>query len=219
MFSTALRQRHEKRNATGMRPWLEGLEGRTVLSTFKVNTLLDTVAVNLQTGKDASGHVSLRSAIMAADARPNADTIIIPGGTYQLTIAGANEDNSATGDLDIKGNLTITGRSSSSTIIDGNSLDRVFQVSERQGVDFQVDDTARPRHRLRWRALELSRQRDALVDRGSGQHRCRGRRSQRKRGLRYQSECRCRDTDRQQRRERSGRIRRRGRRNLRTPGR
>ena len=128
MFSTALRQRQEKRNATGMRPWLEGLESRTVLSTFKVNTLLDTVAVNLQTGKDASGHVSLRSAIMAADAKPNADTIIIPGGTYQLTIAGANEDNSATGDLDIKGNVSITGKSSSSTIIDGNSLDRVFQV-------------------------------------------------------------------------------------------
>ena len=67
-----------------MRPWLEALESRMVLSTFKVNTLLDTVAVNLQTGKDASGHVSLRSAIMAADARPNADTIIIPAGTYQI---------------------------------------------------------------------------------------------------------------------------------------
>ena len=128
MFSTAFRQRQEKRYATGIRPWLEALESRTVLSTFKVNTLLDTVAVNLQTGKDASGHVSLRSAIMAADARPNADTIIIPGGTYQLTIAGANEDNSATGDLDIRGNVTITGKSSSSTIIDGNSLDRVFQI-------------------------------------------------------------------------------------------
>jgi hypothetical protein len=128
MFSTALRQRQVTRKAAGMRPWLEALESRTVLSTFKVNTLLDTVAVNLQTGKDASGHVSLRSAIMAADAKPNADTIIIPGGTYQLTIAGANEDNSATGDLDIKGNVTITGQSSSSTIIDGNSLDRVFQI-------------------------------------------------------------------------------------------
>ena len=128
MFSTALRPRHEKRNATGMRPWLEGLESRMVLSTFRVNTLLDTVAVNLQTGKDASGHVSLRSAIMAANARPDADTIIIPGGTYQLTIPGADEDNSATGDLDLKGNVTITGKGSSSTIVDGNDLDRVFQI-------------------------------------------------------------------------------------------
>ena len=46
----------------------------------------------------------------------------------QITIAGANEDNAATGDLDIKGNLTIKGKGPASTIIDGNSLDRVFQV-------------------------------------------------------------------------------------------
>jgi len=62
MFSTADRQRQVTRKAVGMCPWLEALESRMVLSTFKVNTLLDTVAVNLKTGKDASGHVSLRSA-------------------------------------------------------------------------------------------------------------------------------------------------------------
>jgi fibronectin-binding autotransporter adhesin len=111
-----------------MRPRLEGLEDRVVLSTFRVNTLLDTVAVNLQTGKDASGHISLRSAIMAADAKPNGDTIILPKGTITLTIAGANEDNSATGDLDITGKLTIQGKNANQTIIDGGSLDRVFQV-------------------------------------------------------------------------------------------
>ena len=85
---------------------LEGLEDRVVLSTFRVNTTLDTVAVNLKTGKDASGHISLRSAIMAADAKPNADTIIVPAGTFTLTIPGTGEDNDATGDLDINGNLT-----------------------------------------------------------------------------------------------------------------
>jgi hypothetical protein len=82
MVGTFDSQQRTKRNPTAMRPSLECLEARLVLSTFKVNTLLDTVAVNLQTGKDASGHVSLRSAIMAADAKPNADTIIIPGGTW-----------------------------------------------------------------------------------------------------------------------------------------
>ena len=55
---------------------------------FKVNTLLDTVAVNLKTGKDASGHISLRSAIEAANAKPNSDTILLPNGTIKLTIAG-----------------------------------------------------------------------------------------------------------------------------------
>ena len=48
-------------------PRFEGLEGRVLLATFKVNTTLDTQAVNLRNGKDATGHISLRSAIMAAD--------------------------------------------------------------------------------------------------------------------------------------------------------
>ena len=52
---------------TRLHPSIEGLESRIVLSTFKVNTLLDTVAVDLKTGKDASGHISLRSAIQAAN--------------------------------------------------------------------------------------------------------------------------------------------------------
>ena len=112
----------------GHRPRLEPLEGRIVLSTFQVNTTLDTVAVDLRTGKDATGHISLRSAIMAADAKGGSNTISLKSGTYTLTIAGANEDASATGDLDITSNLTIKGAGSSSTIIDGNSLDRVIEV-------------------------------------------------------------------------------------------
>ncbi len=70
----------------------------------------------------------LRSAIQAADAKPNADTIILPQGTLSLTIAGAGEDNAATGDLDIRGNLKIKGKGNGVSIIDGNNLDRVFQV-------------------------------------------------------------------------------------------
>src|SRR5439155_25539524 len=96
-------------------PRLEPLEGRIVMSTFRVNTTLDTVAVDLRTGKDASGHISLRSAIMAANAKPSSDTIKLPGGTLLLTIAGANEDASATGDLDITNNVTINGAGAGKT--------------------------------------------------------------------------------------------------------
>jgi fibronectin-binding autotransporter adhesin len=92
---------------TRWHPWMEPLEARLVLSTFKVNTLLDTVAVNLKTGKDASGHISLRSAIQAANSRPNSDTILLPRGTITLTLAGANEDNAASGDLDVFGTFTM----------------------------------------------------------------------------------------------------------------
>ena len=119
----------EARRRARFRPLGEALEARRVLSTFRVNTLLDTVAVNLQTGKDASGHISLRSAIEAANSRPNSDTILLPNGTIKLTIAGQNEDNSAAGDLDINSKVTIKGKGAGKTIIDGNFLDRVFQVS------------------------------------------------------------------------------------------
>jgi hypothetical protein len=68
-----------KRKPTRSCPSLEALEQRLQLSTFKVNTTLDTLAVNLHTGKDASGHISLRSAIMAADAHGGSSTIIVIG--------------------------------------------------------------------------------------------------------------------------------------------
>ena len=117
-----------KRRVSRARPGLEALSRRVTPSTFHVNSLLDTVAVNLKTGKDTSGHISLRSAIQAADAKPNADTIILPAGTITLTIAGAGENNAATGDLDIHGSVTIKGKGAGVTIVDGNNLDRVFDI-------------------------------------------------------------------------------------------
>ena len=65
-------------------PRIERLEEQIVISTFQVNRTLDTVAVNLRTGKDAAGHISLRSAIMAADARGGSNTINLRKGTYTL---------------------------------------------------------------------------------------------------------------------------------------
>lgn len=45
---------------------------------------------------------TLRAAIMEANASPNQDTIILePGATYLVSIPGAEEDNAASGDLDI----------------------------------------------------------------------------------------------------------------------
>lgn len=116
----------DRRARMRRRPMLESLEVRQVPTAFAVNTPLDTVAVNLQTGKDAWGHVSLRSAIMAANTHPGADSISLPAGVYNLTIAGANEDGSATGDLDINGDLTIDGTGNS--IIDAHGLDRDFET-------------------------------------------------------------------------------------------
>jgi CSLREA domain-containing protein len=94
-----------------------------------VNTLKDEL--------DVDGNCSLREAIRAAnldtavDACPagsGADTIYLPGGVYTLSIAGANENNGLTGDLDILSDLTITGAGEAATIVDGGGLDRVFHV-------------------------------------------------------------------------------------------
>ena len=102
------------RRTRRLRPDPECLEARVTLSVFRVNTTLDTVAVNLKTGRGAgrihAGQISLRSAIEAANSRPNADMIVLPHGAITLTIPGAGEDSAATGDLDIRGNVKIKGQ-------------------------------------------------------------------------------------------------------------
>src|SRR5262249_2739595 len=128
MFGYAARKKCGKRQVTRYEPTLQRLEDRVVLSTFKVNTTLDTVAVDLKKGKDATGHISLRSAIQASNARGGSNTIILGGGTITLTIAGANEGKAATGDLDISSNVIIKGRQAAATIIDADAVDRVFHV-------------------------------------------------------------------------------------------
>jgi CSLREA domain-containing protein len=71
---------------------------------------------------------SLREAIIAANANAGADVITLPAGTYTLTIRGAGEDAGATGDLDITDSVTINGAGASTTIVNGNALDRVFHI-------------------------------------------------------------------------------------------
>lgn len=72
---------------------------------------------------------SLREAIRAANAQTGADLIILPPGTYSLTITG-NDANAATGDLDITQELAIMGTGSpADTIINASGLgDRVFDI-------------------------------------------------------------------------------------------
>ena len=59
--------------------------------TFTVNTTSDTVDKNPGDGvcADINNQCSLRAAIMEANAFPGTDTIMVPNGTYTLTIARA----------------------------------------------------------------------------------------------------------------------------------
>src|SRR5438132_6883006 len=110
---------------------LETLEDRCVPAIFNVNSTADLLVPPI-------GVVTLRSAIEAANATLGNNTInlTIPG-TYKITLAGAGEDNNATGDFDIIPNpasptnstLLIENTSGGTVIVDGNQLDRVFDIN------------------------------------------------------------------------------------------
>lgn len=111
----------------------------TTITSITVNTEADTVDVTPGNGvvADATGAVSLRAAIMEANALAGADTIILPAGNYALTAAGAGEDFAASGDLDIRDDVTIIGAGAGTTTIDASGLgERIIQVFS--GVNFNL---------------------------------------------------------------------------------
>ena len=71
---------------------------------------------------------TLRGAIEETNKLPGPDIIHISEGTYTLTLAGTDENNAYTGDLDITDSLIITGAGVNKTFIDADSLDRVFDI-------------------------------------------------------------------------------------------
>jgi hypothetical protein len=81
---------------------------------------------------------SLRGAIIKANAAAGSDIIIVPAGTYNLTLLGAAEDNGATGDLDVRDDLSLTGAGAATTIIDASQLDDGVHPPDRA---LQIDPT------------------------------------------------------------------------------
>lgn len=102
-------------------------------STFIVNSAVDepnSTLVSPVCSSAPSAVCTLRAAIMAANANPGDDTIIVPAGTFSITRTGF-DDMAVFGDLDITDSVNIQGAGSAATIIDGNGSvtnDRVFQV-------------------------------------------------------------------------------------------
>jgi CSLREA domain-containing protein len=98
--------------------------------TFTVNSTDDAVDEDFGDGScaTAGGECTLRAAIQQANALAGADTIKLKAGLYVLTLAGASENDCATGDLDITENLTLIGVGEKKTFINGEKLDRVFHI-------------------------------------------------------------------------------------------
>jgi predicted outer membrane repeat protein len=110
---------------------LEPLEDRSVPATFKVTTTLDVV-------NPTDGKRSLREAITKSDVTAGADVIVVPAGVYKISIIGAGENANLTGDFDVTGIVTIQGAGAGLTIIDGQRLDRVFDVAGTDPSSIQV---------------------------------------------------------------------------------
>ena len=119
--------------SAGLTMFLAAVSGQA--ATIEVNSTLDAVADD--------GVCTLREAVIAAnndfpsgfslgECPPGngADKILLPIGVYGLTILGAGEDFSATGDLDVLESLEIVGAGQADqTVVDAQSLDRVFFFS------------------------------------------------------------------------------------------
>ena len=130
---------HRRRRVPNLLPvfvgaaWLVGgsVSAWAAPSTYTVTSTADAVDANIGDNacRTAAGVCTLRAAIQESNAHNGADTISLPtGGVYKLTISGRNENHAATGDLDITDAVNITGAGASSVIIDGNGLDRVFDI-------------------------------------------------------------------------------------------
>src|SRR5687767_14959986 len=99
--------------------------------TFTVNSTDDATDLSPGDGLCATAapaRCTLRAAIQQANVSVNADTIIVPAGNYNLTIAGT-DDTAVTGDLDITQPVTISGAGAASTVVNQTVIapaDRVF---------------------------------------------------------------------------------------------
>src|SRR5262249_13657010 len=80
-----------------------------------------------------AGVCTLRAAVQETNARGGTDTVVLPGGTYTLSITGPGEDNAATGDLDIRDGLTISGGSRGKVCIAPGVCRAIFTVATVQG--------------------------------------------------------------------------------------
>ena len=104
-------------------------------AVFNVNDLTDQVDIIPGDGlcETANKSCTLRAAIMETNALFGADEIILPAGTTNLSLAGANEDMAASGDLDLTESISITGLNANESFIDADGLDRVIDVLVQPG--------------------------------------------------------------------------------------
>lgn len=107
-----------RRSSNYFRPQLQCLESRNLLATLTVTTTFDVIDAN-------DGALSLREAVIAANASKGADKIDVPANHYFLSL----------GTLVLAGDLTLAGSASGETVIDGLNLGTVLEVQSAANVN------------------------------------------------------------------------------------
>ncbi len=132
-------------NANGSTSEFSACMRPTLGGPLVVNSPADLVDENPGDGLCSTGGVigdedecTLRAAVMEANAVGGNNTILVPAGTYEITIVGSGENMARTGDLDLNDHVTIIGAGAATTIIDGGMLDRVFDTTA--GMDIEISD-------------------------------------------------------------------------------
>ncbi|HOC42696.1 MAG TPA: CSLREA domain-containing protein [Thermoanaerobaculales bacterium] len=99
-------------------------------ATFTVNSTVDGLDASPGNGVCLTpiSTCTLRAAIQESNALAGEDLIIVPAGTYLLNRPGTSEDQCVNGDLDVRESVTIRGDGPDRTVVDGNSIDRVFDL-------------------------------------------------------------------------------------------
>lgn len=119
-----------------------------VLSLFSLPLSAADFQVTTETDQlsgSCAAQCSLRDAVEAANRLGGANRIILPAGTYTLTRLPPrgedgeilDDDENQNGDLDVSSNLNLVGAGAGTSIIDGNRIDRLFEVLA--GAELQLD--------------------------------------------------------------------------------
>ncbi len=144
-YSTGLIESNTQHIADSLQHWESVLAAITV-DTF--NDLVDapdlssiSALLNSAQGPGPDGFISLREAVIAANAEPDADVIYLSSGTYTLNapIDPALPD-AYHGDLNINNPVTIIGTgtdAASGTTIDGENRDRIMSIFQADTVSLQ----------------------------------------------------------------------------------
>lgn len=138
-----------------------------VAASSQAATFLVTKETDSADGSCDPGDCSLREAILAANANAGLDTVVLPAGTFLLSLPGEIEYGSLTGDLDVTDDLDVTGAGDGMTIIDGGAIDRVFENDlVGTGIAVSISDLTITNGRADAPGSPVSQQGGAIHNRG-----------------------------------------------------